>query len=298
VKRLVWHERPARTTEPRHTGLTDTDGGVTPQWLALREPADASARARGLVRMLAADLAGQHPIVVHDLGSGSGSQGRWLAPLLPGPQHWVLHDRDGDLLRVAEDRPPGRAADGAPVTLETRRTDLTELTASHLAGASLVTASALLDMLTADEAEHLVGCCVAVGCPALITLSVIGRVVIDPVDPWDAVLGAAFDDHQRRTTGGRTLLGPDAAAHAVGCFHWLGAEVRTRPSRWRLGAGSEALTTEWLRGWVGAACEQRPELAGEGRAYLERRGAALAAGRLHVTVHHLDLLARPNLGQT
>ena len=27
--------------------------------------------------------------------------GRWLAPLLPGPQHWVLHDRDADLLAVA-----------------------------------------------------------------------------------------------------------------------------------------------------------------------------------------------------
>ena len=32
------------------------------------------------------------PIVVHDLGSGTGSMMRWLAPLLPGPQTWVLHD--------------------------------------------------------------------------------------------------------------------------------------------------------------------------------------------------------------
>ena len=32
--------------------------------------------------------------------------GRWLAPLLDGPQHWVLHDRDPDLLGVAaHDRP-------------------------------------------------------------------------------------------------------------------------------------------------------------------------------------------------
>ena len=312
MKRLAGQERTALTRRSRDpapadaalphavladTGLTDTAGRVTPQWLALREPADAAARSRGLVRMLTTDLGGEEPLVVHDLGCGSGSQGRWLAPLLPGRQHWVLHDHDPQLLRAAAAAPPPGAADGAPVTLETRRTDLTTLTASHLSGASLVTGSALLDMLTADEVEHLVRCCVAVGCRALLTLSVVGRVTMDPPDPWDDALGAAFDDHQRRTTGGRTLLGPDAAAHAVACFHRLGAQVRTRPSRWRLGAGSEALTAEWLRGWVEAACEQRPELAQEGRAYLDRRDAALAQGRLRVTVHHLDLLARPNRGE-
>ena len=59
--------------------------------------------------------------VIHDLGCGTGSMGRWLAPRLPGPQHWVLHDRDADLLAVAADEPPGVAADGAAVTVETRR---------------------------------------------------------------------------------------------------------------------------------------------------------------------------------
>ncbi|MFD0823758.1 hypothetical protein ACFQ0D_36780, partial [Micromonospora zhanjiangensis] len=55
-----------------------------------------------------------------------------------------------------------------------------------------------------------------------------------------------------------------------------------------------ALTVEWLRGWVGAACEQVPELAGPGAAYLDRRLTAGAAGRLRVTVGHSDLLALPD----
>ena len=59
-------------------------------------------------------------MVVHDLGSGTGSMGRWLAPLLDGPQHWVLHDRDPDLLHVAADAPAPASADGSPVTVETR----------------------------------------------------------------------------------------------------------------------------------------------------------------------------------
>ena len=109
----------------------------------------------------------------------------------------------------------------------------------------------------------------------------------------DAVLGAAFDDHQQRRAGGRTLLGPDAAPAAVEAFGALGAPVEVRESPWRLGAGCEALVSEWLDGWVGAAVEQRPELEATGAAYLERRRTHLGDGRLAVTVPHLDLLALP-----
>ena len=45
---------------------------------------------------------------VHDLGSGTGSMARWLAPRLPGPQHWVLHDRDAGLLARAAGTLPRR----------------------------------------------------------------------------------------------------------------------------------------------------------------------------------------------
>ena len=132
------------------------------------------------------------------------------------------------------------AADGAAVTVETRRDDLTRLGPDDLAGASLVTASALLDMLTAAELARFVASCVDAACPVLVTLSVTGRVRLHPVDPLDAVLAAAFNDHQRRTTGGRTLLGPDAARTAVGAFDALGSRVEVRPSPWRLGADHAA----------------------------------------------------------
>ncbi|HET6968981.1 MAG TPA: class I SAM-dependent methyltransferase, partial [Ornithinibacter sp.] len=264
---------------------------VSTRWLALREPADAAARSRGLVRRLALDPAA--PTVVHDLGSGSGSMGRWLAPRLQGPQHWVLHDRDPDLLRAATDDPPATASDGAAVTVETREGDLTRLRPHDLAGASLVTASALLDMLALDELERFVRSCLAAACPALVTLSVTGRVRLTPADPLDAVVEAAFNEHQVRTTRGRTLLGPTAARAAVHLFAALGARVEVRPSPWRLDGGHRALVAQWLAGWVGAACDQRPELARAGASYLARRGSDLEHGRLAVTVQHLDLLALP-----
>ena len=259
-------------------------------WLRLREPADADARAGELVDRLRDRLTGDRPLVVHDLGSGTGSMARWLAPRLPGPQHWILYDRDPGLLDRARAEPP-RAADGSPVELSTRQADITRLTAADLAGAGLVTASALLDMLTAEETDRIVAACAGAGCPTLFVLSVVGRVTVDPADPLDAEVAAAFDDHQRRTVDGRTLLGPDAAAATVAAFARHGVDVTVRPSPWRLGPARAALTAEWFAGWLDAAVEQRPELADRAAEYGRRRSAQAAAGELTVTVGHDDLLA-------
>jgi hypothetical protein len=257
-----------------------------PTWLALREPADARARSRDLAAHAADAVARQHRIVVHDLGCGTGSMPRWLAPLLPGPQHWVLHDRDDDLLHVARATIP-RSVPGGPVTVEARLGDLTWVTGAELAGASLVTASALLDLLTADEVRRLARACAISGSPALLTLIVSGRVELDPPDPFDQAVGAAFGAHQRRALNGRRLLGPDAVAAARHTFAELGARVEVRPSPWHLGPEDADLAAAWLRGWVAAAQELRPDLGAD--AYLRDRLAAAASGRLRVTVEHEDV---------
>ncbi|MGW7529436.1 class I SAM-dependent methyltransferase [Streptomyces sp. NPDC054783] len=264
-----------------------------PEWLRLREGADAAARAQDLLDALRIRLANvpghTGAVAVHDLGCGTGSMSRWLAPRLDGPQHWVLHDRDPYLLHFAAVDSPRSAADGSGVTVETRRGDVARLTPDALAGASLVTASALLDVLTREEVVTLVDACAGAGCPALLTLSVAGRVELTPADPLDAEIAEAFNAHQRR--GG--LLGPDAVTVAYEAFAARGAAVRVRPSPWRLGPEESALTEQWLRGWVGAAVEQRPELRDRAERYLRDRLAACAAGELRVVVHHTDLLALP-----
>lgn len=266
---------------------------VSREWLALREPADAAARDRSLVDRLRPHLRAGRPLAIHDLACGSGSMGRWLAPRLPGPQRWILHDRDPDLLEVAAARTPGPAAGGAPVTVDVRRTDITLLDPVELAGADLITASALLDLLTEEGLAGLVDLCASVGCPVLLTLSVVGRVELSPPEPLDARVAAAFDRHQRRTTAGGRLLGPDAVPAAARSFGWLGRDVIVRPSPWRLGAAEAGLAAEWLAGWVGAACEQEPGLEAEAAGYLARRLAQARDGRLRVTVGHSDLLVLP-----
>jgi hypothetical protein len=247
-------------------------GEFSESWLSLREPADAAARSAELVEMLPEGI---H--TVRDLGCGTGSLARWLAPLLPGAKRWILEDRDPALLAHAA------AITGFPV--EPVQGDVTELTAADLAESDLVTCSALLDLLTAGEVDRLAGVCAESRTPALFTLSVSGRVTLDPALPEDAAIEAAFNEHQRRTVGGRRLLGPDAPDAAVAAFEKAGATVITRPSPWRLGPDRAALSAQWLRGWTGAALEQRPDLR------LYRYLSDRAVEPPTASIGHVDLLA-------
>jgi len=271
------------TTEPVRAGSA---------WLAFREPADAAARSTELVELLRPHLP-TDGMVVHDLGCGTGSMARWLAPRLSGPQRWVLRDRDAELLEDAATDPPARTADGAAVTLETRLDDITRLAPADLADASLITASALLDMFTGEELERFVTGCAGAGCPVLVTLSVVGRVELAPAHPFDQRVLTAFSTHQRRRTPGGHLLGPQAAGAAAAAFQRRGFEVIQRPSPWRLGRQHSDLAAAWLNGWLDAACEQAPELAEAAVPYAQDRLAEVAAGRVSVTLHHVDLLALP-----
>jgi hypothetical protein len=178
------------------------------------------------------------------------------------------------------------------VSVETRLCDVAGLTAADLSGAAVVTCSALLDLLTEDEVERIAAACAGAACPALLTLSVTGRVAFSPAEPLDETLAEAFNDHQRRAVGERRLLGPDAVEAMVTALRRHGVRTWRRPTPWRLGPGEAGLIEAWLDGWLAAAVEQRPELAAAAAASAERRRAALARGQLSVVVEHEDLLGR------
>src|SRR5258707_14056108 len=70
----------------------------TADWLALRESADSAARSVGLTTAAAARLPRDGVVRVLDLGTGTGSNARYLLDRLPPRQEWLLVDRDGALL--------------------------------------------------------------------------------------------------------------------------------------------------------------------------------------------------------
>ncbi|MFE1168371.1 SAM-dependent methyltransferase [Nocardiopsis sp. NPDC058789] len=264
-----------------------------PGWLALREGADSEARATATLAPLRAFLRGrgggtrERPVRIADLGCGSGSQGRWLAPRLPGAQRWTLYDVDPGLLSLAGAYLPAASEDGSPVSARMCLRDVGTITARDLAEIDLVTGSALLDLLTYAELERIVRAVTEAGCAALFTLSVAGRVELFPGDRDDLALTEAFNAHQRR--GGRR--GPEAADTAEWEFAAHGYRTLSRPSPWRLGPERVPLVRSWLRGWAEAALEQDPGAAVGG--YLERRFGQCERGELGVIVHHTDLLALP-----
>ncbi|MEV4689380.1 SAM-dependent methyltransferase [Microbacterium sp. LWH3-1.2] len=271
---------------------------ATADWLALRAPADDDARSADLAHELARLLApgsASAPLVLHDLGAGTGSMTRWLAPRLPGPQRWVLRDGDADIVEHLDLRTVVDAS-GRPIAADTVVEHLASLPIDAFHGAAAVTASALLDVITEAEAAHVVAACVAAGTPALFSLSVTGSVRLRPAERPDEVgraIESAFNAHQRRDASGRRMLGPDAVAAVRAVFADAGWNVRIAATPWRLARRDTALIGEWLDGWIGASVEQRPELAALAADYRERRLAQAAAGRLHVTVSHEDLLAWP-----
>jgi SAM-dependent methyltransferase len=258
-------------------------------WLTLREPADHAARSEPLVDRLRDWCRNRESLRIVDLGAGTGSNLRYLAPRLPVAQHWTLVDHDPELLALAS-----VPAGVPPTTLRSVCADLGEW-ALAAAAPELVTASALLDLVSGQWLDRLVRECVHHRAAALLVLSYDGNVTWTTPDPDDAFVHAAVNDHQARDKGLGAALGPLASAVAAERFRAAGYRVWAEPSPWQMDAGALALAEQLIAGWVEAAAEQLPEAAVRIRNWGTRRLHDLRTGRTNLRVGHRDLLALPGL---
>lgn len=276
------------------------DDAFTPDWLALRERVDHRSRPTALLRPLRAAWHAREWSRVLDLGSGTGSNFRYLASRLPGRQEWTLVDHDPDLLdRVHGPDPvpsdPG-SSDAAGSALPVHRVvgDLAEEGLARVGEAHLVTASALLDLVTREWLTALVERCQEAKCGALLALSYDGTIAWSPPeDPDDAWVQEMVNAHQRREKGLGPALGPTAPHLAEALFQEQDFHTWLVPSPWHLGPGDLALARALVEGWIHAVAEQAPSGASRVQGWGERRLQALARGDVGLTVGHLDLLALP-----
>ena len=249
-------------------------------WLSQREPHDHAARA-GVAAELLAALADAGTVTVVDLGAGRGSNLRALAPLLGANQTWRLVDADAALLD-AVDAPPG-------VRLRREVADLAQLDRLDLAGADLVTASAVLDLVSAAWLADLIPR--LDGAAVLLALSYDGRIAWDPPDPDDMAMRDLVNRHQRTDKGFGPALGPDAADTAETLLTAAGYCVGRADTPWRLNPTDVALQDALLTGYADAAAVIDPAASVCVRAWAARRRRLIAAGRSCLTVGHTDLYA-------
>jgi hypothetical protein len=184
---------------------------------------------------------------------------------------------------------------GAPgIDAKTRCIDLaTGLDATELAAGIIVTASALLDLVSDRWLTELIDRCRAAGATALFALSYDGRMTLTPADVDDEWVRKLVNRHQLGDKGFGPALGPSAAMRACERFTDAGYAVQTAPSDWNLEAGDGPLQKQLIEGWAHAAADVAPNEAARCGKWLERRLAHLATRASRIRVGHQDILATP-----
>jgi hypothetical protein len=264
--------------------------GFSADWLRLRESYDARARDAGLLRRLGEWAAARAPLRLIDLGAGTGANLRWTAPHLPAAgQDWILVEHDPALIAAGTERLTGHAA-----AWRYRRLDLgVDLEELGDSGADVITASALLDLVSAAWLDRLVALRRRLGAALYLALSYDGRIAWDPVDSFDSVALTLVNAHQRTDKGFGPALGSAAADVLVAGLASVDGELFTAASDWCLGSGDQAIQRELLAGYESAAIAVAPKREDELRAWAIRRRRSILAGKSSLLVGHRDLVLLP-----
>lgn len=286
--------------------------GFSAHWLALREPLDARARAVGLVRQLRQQMRAAHSRMdIIDLGAGTGANLRYAAPVLAGAQDWLLVERDPQLLAAIPEQlrawsPVAHgqfSTSGARIAVRSGAFDCEvqsvaldlalQLDRLPLRRDALLTASALLDLVSEDWLRALMRRAALFQATVWFTLTYDGRIECDPMDAGDREVRELINRHQLGDKGFGAALGPTAADVAVKILTEQGYAVQCATSDWCVGSGHDALQYALVEGWFEAASQIAPDRTAALHAWRSRRRAHIEAGRSTLRVGHVDMVGHP-----
>jgi hypothetical protein len=157
-------------------------------------------------------------------------------------------------------------------------------------GHRLVTASALLDLVSEPWIASLATLCARSSAIVLFVLSYSGRITCWPEEPEDELVRELVNRHQRRNKGFGPALGPEAVSHAADHFVRRGYHVARESSDWVLNEDYLALQRQLVDGWAAAAAETDPSQSAGVAAWRKRRLSHVTAGRSTLIVGHDDFL--------
>ena len=179
--------------------------------------------------------------------------------------------------------------------LESRRVDLANIEESGalFENRDLVTASALLDLVSDAWLRRVCERCQAMDAAVLFALTYDGCIRCTPIHHFDETIAALVNRHQRSDKGFGPALGPGATTAAANHLTALGYEIGVTPSNWNLTPDQHALQRELIDGWSHAAAEMRPDEAAAIDAWRLSRLTDVDRGRSFLTVGHQDLIGLP-----
>ncbi|MGV0820692.1 class I SAM-dependent methyltransferase [Martelella sp. AMO21009] len=261
--------------------------GFETKWLALREPADKLARAPALLDILSRYLQAMSQPFILDIGCGTGSTWRSLQSHVPEGTSWLLLDHDPALLEEAE------RSIGNNQGVAFRRFDLNDLPNLPLERVSMVTASALFDLVSEDFCVAFRDRIVDQGCGLYAALNYDGIIRWTHRHPLDDDMVEAFNRHQQTDKGFGRALGPAAGACLERLLEARGYRAEAMPSPWRMDATAEALQKAFLSGLRQPLREMSCHSDADIEDWLAFRMAAISAPESLCEVGHTDLIALP-----
>ena len=275
-------------------------------WLALREPFDRAARSIPLAMRLVQALPVKPALL--DLGAGTGSLFRFLAPLIARDQSWTFTDADPALLDEAFNQ-TAEWADALGLTISSTDSTLTihapggdwridgelhDLAAMPgelpVAQMDAVVCSALLDLVSQAWIDSLAE---TLHVPFYAALSVDGRDMWLPRHPADTTIRTGFRRDQGRDKGFGRALGSGAPAAASRAFAAKGFTVASAPSDWVIPRAALAMVHNLIQGAEDAAMAALPAKRAAIAAWRNARHAQSMAMRLAIRIGHRDILALP-----
>ena len=279
-------------------------------WLALREPFDGVSRSFELAARLD-DVLPARPRIL-DIGAGTGSLFRWLAPIIDRAQAWILFDTDARLLEDAFAETADWAEDmgyatswpgigsrrallvhtpGGAWRMEARVIDLSDVPeVLSSVGADAVVCSALLDLVSVRWLQRFAD---ALRTPFLACLSVDGHDAFLPAHPFDRTVLRAFRRDQGRDKGLGPAIGPRAPQVLHAMLAARGFEVATSPSDWRIPATAAAMLDDIVTEHGRVATRHLPAYRAAIDRWYADRLRQIDRRRLAIRIGHRDSLALP-----
>jgi SAM-dependent methyltransferase len=245
-----------------------------------------------------------------DLGAGTGSLFRFMAPIIGRPQSWIFADADASLLAAAIERTaewarrrgltarfPDPSKTSALILdtplgqwrIETLAADLAEVPDGlPLTTVDAVVCSALLDLTSHAWMERMFA---ALATPFYASMTVDGRDTWLPRHPADRAVRTAFRSDQRRDKGLGPALGSDAADIAMRLMAARGFRTRAARSDWQIPRSAMSLAGTLVEMTAEPARRAMPAQRRKFAHWAGVRSRQARMARLSIRIGHCDILA-------